>query len=112
MDKDKKEASTGLAENLRDALVLRPEWEIKQKKGEAQNSFTVSFSESKKVLELTVDGQPLEYSDDEFQNTMRKLQQCSLKFEDMPIYIINEKVASELCYDQLRGYEENERSDI
>jgi hypothetical protein len=60
----------------------------------------------------TVDGQPLEYSDDEFQNTMRKLQQCSLKFEDMPIYIINEKVASELCYDQLRGYEENERSDI
>jgi hypothetical protein len=60
----------------------------------------------------TVDGQPLEYSDDEFQNTMRKLQQCSLKFEDMPIYIINEKVASELCYDQLKGYEENERSDI
>ena len=60
----------------------------------------------------TVDGQPLEYSDDEFQNTMRKLQQCSLKFEDMSIYIINEKVASELCYDQLRGYEENERSDI
>ncbi len=60
----------------------------------------------------TIDGQPLEYSDDEFQNTMRKLQQCSLKFEDMPIYIINEKVASELCYDQLRGYEENERSDI
>jgi len=57
MDKDKKEASTGLAENLRDALVLRPEWEIKQKKGEAQNSFTVSFSESKKVLELTVDGE-------------------------------------------------------
>jgi len=60
----------------------------------------------------TIDGQPLEYSDDEFQNTMRKLQQCSLKFEDMPIYIINEKVAAELCYDQLRGYEENERSDI
>ena len=60
----------------------------------------------------TIDGQPLEYSDDEFQNTMRKLQQCSLKFEDMPIYIINEKVAAELCYDQLKGYEENERSDI
>ena len=60
----------------------------------------------------TIDGQPLEYSDDEFQNTMRKLQQCSLKFEDMPIYIINEQVAAELCYDQLKGYEENERSDI
>ena len=60
----------------------------------------------------TVNGMPLEYSDDEFQTCMRKLQQCSLKFEDMPIYIINEKVAAELCYDQLKGYEENERSDI
>ena len=61
---------------------------------------------------LTITGMPLEYSDDEFQTCMRKLQQCSLKFEDMPIYIINEKVAAELCYDQLKGYEENERSDI
>ena len=51
---------------------------------------------------------PLEYSDDEFQNCMRKLQQCSLKFDDMPIYIINEKVAAELCYDQLKGMEEDE----
>ena len=46
----------------------------------------------------TVTGMPLEYADDEFQNCMRKLQQCALKFDDMPIYIINEKVASELCY--------------
>jgi len=60
----------------------------------------------------TVNGMPLEYSDDEFQNCMRKLQQCSLKFDDMPIYIINEKVSSELCYDQLKGMEEDERSDI
>tara|TARA_R100001510_G_C7577076_1_gene151421 strand:+ start:345 stop:608 length:264 start_codon:yes stop_codon:yes gene_type:complete len=60
----------------------------------------------------TIDGQPLEYSDDEFQNITRKLQQCSLKFEDLPIYIINEKVATELCYDQLKGYEDNERSNI
>jgi hypothetical protein len=29
----------------------------------------------------------------------------------MPIYIINEKVASELCYDQLKGAED-ERPDI
>ena len=53
---------------------------------------------------------PLEYADDEFQNCMRKLQQCALKFDDMPIYIINEKVASELCYDHLKGMEEDERS--
>jgi len=57
MSKDKKEATSGAAENLRDALVLRPEWEIKQKIGEAENSFTVTFSESKKVLDLTVDGE-------------------------------------------------------
>ena len=56
----------------------------------------------------TVNGMPLEYNDDEFQNCMRKLQQCSLKFDDMPIYIINEKVSSELCYDQLKGMEEDE----
>ena len=59
----------------------------------------------------TMTGMPLEYADDEFQNCMHKLQQCSLKFEDMPIYIINEKVASELCYDQLKGAED-ERPDI
>ena len=62
--------------------------------------------------EHTIQGQPMEYSDDEFQNTMRKLQQCSLKFDEMPIYIINEKVASELCYDHLKGLEEDERSNL
>lgn len=60
--------------------------------------------------EHTIQGQPMEYSDDEFQNTMRKLQQCSLKFDEMPIYVINEKVASELCYDHLKGMED-EQSD-
>ena len=58
--------------------------------------------------EHTIQGQPMEYSDDEFQNTMRKLQQCSLKFDEMPIYIINEKVASELCYDHLKGMEDKQ----
>ena len=56
----------------------------------------------------TIRGVPLEYSDDEFQNCMRKLQQCALKFDDMPIYIINEKVAAELCYDQLKGMEDEQ----
>tara|TARA_A100001015_G_scaffold206697_1_gene231185 strand:+ start:150 stop:404 length:255 start_codon:yes stop_codon:yes gene_type:complete len=61
--------------------------------------------------EHTIGGMPLEYSDDEFQNCMRKLQQCALKFDDMPIYIINEKVASELVYDQLKG-KQDEGPDI
>ena len=61
--------------------------------------------------EHAIGGMPLEYSDDEFQNCMRKLQQCALKFDDMPIYIINEKVASELVYDQLKG-KQDEGPDI
>ena len=56
MSNDKKEASTGAAENLKEALVLRPEWEIKPKSIEAEHSFTVSFSEKTGVLLLSVNG--------------------------------------------------------
>jgi hypothetical protein len=72
---------------------------------------------SKKVDELlsrlpktTIDGQPLEYQDDEYQDMMRKLQQCSMNFEDMPIYPINETIANKLIQDQQMGA--NERPDI
>ena len=72
---------------------------------------------SKKVDELlsrlpktTIDGQPLEYQDDEYQDMMRKLQQCSMNFEDMPIYPINETIANKLIQDQQRGADE--RPDI
>ena len=53
----------------------------------------------------TVTGQPLEYSDDEFQKVMAKLQQCSFNFAEFPIYPINEKIACELVYSQLAGYD-------
>lgn len=56
MSNDKKEATTGAAENLKEALVLRPEWEIKPKTIEAEHSFTVSFSEKTGVLLLSVNG--------------------------------------------------------
>ncbi len=56
----------------------------------------------------SVTGQPLEYSDDEFQTVMRKLQQCGMKFVEFPIYPLNEKLSAELCYDQLKGLEEDE----
>ena len=46
---------------------------------------------------------PLEYSDDEFQQAMQKLQQAPMYFENMPIYPINESIASKLIYDQLQG---------
>ncbi len=54
----------------------------------------------------TIDGQPLEYQDDEYQDTMRKLQQCSMNFEDMPIYPINETIANKLIQDQQKGADE------
>jgi hypothetical protein len=56
MSNDKKEATTGAAENLKEALVLRPEWEIKPKTIEAEHYFTVSFSEKTGVLLLSVNG--------------------------------------------------------
>ena len=51
----------------------------------------------------TIRGMPLDYSDEEFQDCMRKLQQTSLNFEEFPIYPINEKIAAELCYDHIKG---------
>jgi hypothetical protein len=46
---------------------------------------------------------PLEYGDDEFQQAMKKLQQSPMYFENMPIYPINESIATKLIYDQLQG---------
>tara|TARA_Y100001938_G_scaffold136285_1_gene198963 strand:- start:3 stop:281 length:279 start_codon:yes stop_codon:yes gene_type:complete len=46
---------------------------------------------------------PLEYGDDEYQAAMKKLQQCAMYFENMPIYPINESMASKLVDDQLQA---------
>ena len=63
-----------------------------------------------RLPKTTIDGQPLEYQDDEYQDMMRKLQQCSMNFEDMPIYPINETIANKLIQDQQMVA--NERPDI
>jgi hypothetical protein len=57
-----------------------------------------------------ISGEPLEYQDDAYQEIMRMLQQCSMNFEDMPIYPINETIANKLIQDQQMGA--NERPDI
>ncbi len=57
MSDDKKEASAGATENLKEALVLRPEWEIKPKRKERHQVFSVSFNETTKHLELSVNGE-------------------------------------------------------
>ena len=46
---------------------------------------------------------PVEYGDDEFQEGMKQLQQCAMRFDDMPIYPINEQIAKRLVEDQLQG---------
>ena len=53
---------------------------------------------------------PLEYSDDEYQQAMKKLQQCAMQFDDIPIYPINEQNAVKLIEDQLK--EANDKPDI
>jgi len=63
-----------------------------------------------RLPKTTISGDPLEYQDDEYQDMMRKLQQCSMNFEDMPIYPINETIANKLIQDQMRGADE--RPDI
>ena len=57
-----------------------------------------------------ISGEPLEYQDDAYQEIMKMLQQCSMNFEDMPIYPINETIANKLIQDQQRGADE--RPDI
>ena len=52
---------------------------------------------------------PVEYGDEEFQQGMKQLQQCAMRFDDMPIYPINEAIAKRLVEDQLQGA--NDRSD-
>ena len=56
------------------------------------------------------DHMPLEYSDDEYQQAMKKLQQCAMQFDDIPIYPINEQIAVKLIEDQLK--EANDKPDI
>ena len=51
----------------------------------------------------TMTGEPLEYQDDEYQNVMKMLQQCSMNFEDMPVYPINESIANKLIEDEMKG---------
>ena len=52
---------------------------------------------------------PLEYSDDEWQSTMKRLQQTPMRFGSTPIYPINETIAKKLIEDQLEGA--NDRPD-
>ena len=70
-------------------------------------TFTNWVKEVDDILSKTqinnVNGEPLEYKDDHFQEQMRRLQQCSMNFEMHPIYPINEQVAMDLIYSHIEG---------
>lgn len=79
------------------------------------DTFADWIKEVDEVLALTpthtIDGQELEYSDGAFQDQMRRLQQISLNFEDLPIYPINAQIAKDLIYDHVKGkIDENDKS--
>jgi len=58
MNDDKTKASAGIAENLQEALVLRPEWEIKPKSIDKSEVFSVFFNRKTDTLELMVNNEP------------------------------------------------------
>ena len=49
--------SMSAAEKLSEALILRPEWEVKPKVAEMVHEFTVSFNEATLNLTLSVNGE-------------------------------------------------------
>ena len=60
----------------------------------------------------TIDGQAMEYSEDHFQEQMRRLQQCSMNFDMHPIYPINEQVAMDLIHCHIKGKQDNDDKSI
>ena len=91
MNKDKKEA-TALGD-LKEALVLRPEWEIKPKQKQSTEVFTVIFNEDTKVLELHINGEA--YSEvpakDNIANQIRYHEALSYVVNKFELWGIREK---------------------
>jgi|TARA_R100000081_G_C4794835_1_gene160109 hypothetical protein len=57
MNNEKKKANLSAAEKLSEALILKPDWEVRSKEATMIHEFTVSFDEQTKMLKLTVNGE-------------------------------------------------------
>jgi hypothetical protein len=57
MKNNQEKAVMTAAEKLGEALVLKPEWEVKPKSVAMTHIFSVEFNESTKQLQLTVNGE-------------------------------------------------------
>tara|TARA_A100001391_G_C4898024_1_gene232861 strand:- start:73 stop:351 length:279 start_codon:yes stop_codon:yes gene_type:complete len=72
--------------------------------GEAFNSW---IKEVDKIISntqvLTASGDPMEYGDPHFQDQLKRLTACSINFDYMPIYPINEQIAVDLLWDEIQA---------
>ena len=57
MKTEEEKAAMSAAEKLGEALVLKPDWEVKPKIVTTTHVFSVEFNESTKELQLTVNGE-------------------------------------------------------
>ena len=91
MSNDKKEASA--LGDLKEALVLRPDWEIKPKQKQSTQVFTVTFHEDTKVLEVHINGEA--YSEipakDNIANQIRYHEVLSYVVNKFELWRIREK---------------------
>ena len=72
--------------------------------GEAFNNW---IKEVDKIISntqvLTASGDPMEYGDPHFQDQLKRLTACSINFDYMPIYPINEQIAVDLLWDEIQA---------
>tara|TARA_Y100001937_G_C6892748_1_gene229802 strand:+ start:268 stop:522 length:255 start_codon:yes stop_codon:yes gene_type:complete len=57
---------------------------------------------------LTANGQPTEYGDAHFQDVVRRLTNTSMNFENLPIFPINENLAVEMIWDEIKGKQDKQ----
>ena len=53
-------------------------------------------------------GNPMEYSNEHFQDQMKRLTQTHMVFDDAPIYPINEVIATNLIWDEIEAKREEQ----
>ena len=73
-------------------------------KSEVFNKFVEDVDNILSRTEVTdPGGNPTDYNSDHFQAQMRRLIQIKIKFEDVPVWPINEVIATNLIWDEIEA---------
>ena len=73
-------------------------------KSEVFNKFVEDVDNILDRTEVTdVAGNPTDYHGDHFQAQMKRLTQVTMKFEDVPVWPINEGIATNLIWDEIEA---------